>query len=216
MITEFTFVRHGETDANENGILQGQSDSTLNCNGVKQAEKTAAYLERETFDLAVSSDLARAVATARAILAHGHDRVPFATDPALREWCCGAGQGMTLAEVAARWPDYRKYFSGEIADGRIPGGESCAEVQARVDAFLERMTREHAGKRILLVSHNGVLQRIFRRIVGPVSGDRLFPRADNGSVSTFRYCHECGAWQLTGWNGTGHLRELTLHRASAW
>lgn len=212
MITEFTFVRHGETAANENGILQGQLDTALNRLGLRQAEAVAEYLRDRPFDLAVSSDLSRAVVTARTILSHGHEGVPFETSPALREFHCGAGQGMKIAEVGVRWPDYRKYFSGAIPEGRILGGESCIEVQARVDAFLEEMTRLHAGKRILLVSHYGVVQRIFRRVVGPVSGDRLFPRMDNCAVSTFRYLHECGAWQLTGWNQKRHLENLALHQ----
>lgn len=212
MITEFTFVRHGETVANENGILQGQNDTALNRLGLRQAEAVAEYLHDRPFDLVVSSDLSRAATTARIILAHGHDGVPFETSAALREFHCGAGQGMAIAEVGVRWPDYRKYFSGEMPEGRIPGGESCIEVQARVDAFLEETVRRHPGKRILLVSHYGVVQRIFRRIVGEVSGDRLFPRMDNCAVSTFRYLHERGAWQLTSWNAAGHLEKLALHQ----
>lgn len=212
MITEFTFVRHGETGANENGILQGQNDTALNALGLRQAEAVAEYLAAKTFDLVVASDLSRAVVTARTILAHGHGDVPFETSRALREWHCGEGQGMKIAEVGERWPDYRKYFSGALPERRIPGGESCVEVQARVDAFLEETVRKHPGKRILLVSHYGVAQRIFRRIVGPVSGDRLFPRMDNCAVSTFRYLHERGSWQLTGWNAAGHLEKLALHQ----
>ncbi|MBO4631707.1 MAG: histidine phosphatase family protein, partial [Lentisphaeria bacterium] len=67
MMTEFIVVRHGETEANLQGILQGQSDTELNPLGIRQAELVAERLKKEHFDLIFSSDLSRTMNTARLI-----------------------------------------------------------------------------------------------------------------------------------------------------
>jgi len=77
-------VRHGETDANKNGIIQGQTDTQLNNVGIGQAVLVAEALRSIPFDKAYTSDLARASATADAILKH-HPDVQLKKQDALRE-----------------------------------------------------------------------------------------------------------------------------------
>ena len=87
MVTEFIFVRHGETDANRAGILQGGSvNLPLNETGKLQAEAAAEYLKSEAFDAAFSSDLLRAAETARIIIDKNKNDVPLFMTPQLQEW----------------------------------------------------------------------------------------------------------------------------------
>ena len=202
MKTEFIVVRHGETDANVNGILQGQSDTQLNERGIRQAEQVAGRLKNDHFDFIFSSDLARAMETARLIAEPHH--LPVRKLHALREWNLGKFQGRKLDDLKQQCPEIIAAFHSEIGDVRIPGGESRFDFYQRVADCLDEMPERFAGKRILLVSHGGVLRAVFHHIAGPVSACSRLPLTGNASVSSFRYVD--GFWQLTSWNDTSHLR----------
>src|SRR5476649_1879895 len=101
--THLIAIRHGETEWNSQGRFQGHLDSVLNPEGLAQAEALGEYMVRESFDLLLSSDLGRALQTASAIaMRTGHDIV---VEPRLRERRMGIFQGLTPAEVQARYPD---------------------------------------------------------------------------------------------------------------
>ena len=95
-------VRHGETDWNAAGRAQGQSQVPLNAAGRAQARALATRLRPLRFSAAYASDLRRVTETAAAIL-YGRD-LPLVPSPALREKCFGEWEGMTFAELEARYP----------------------------------------------------------------------------------------------------------------
>src|SRR3954470_16965462 len=101
-LTRLIAVRHGETAWNVEARLQGQLDIPLNDRGHDQARRTAHWLAEDQVDVVVSSDLARAQATAEAIARF--NRVPLELEPGLRERHFGSFQGFTHTEVAERWP----------------------------------------------------------------------------------------------------------------
>ena len=101
--TRLIAVRHGETAWNVEARLQGQLDIPLNERGLEQARRTAHWLAEDHPDVVVSSDLARAQATAQAIASF--NRIPLELDAGLRERSFGGFQGMTHTEVAERWPE---------------------------------------------------------------------------------------------------------------
>ena len=204
MITEFIAVRHGETDANLNGVLQGQSDTLLNELGLKQAKSVAERLKSEHIDLVYSSDLSRALRTAE-LIAEPH-RQQVMKLHALREWNLGALQGGKWAELRVKYPEVMNAFRDEIDEIQVPDGESRSVFYQRVADCLDEMSERFAGKRILLVTHGGVLKAIFHHIVGRVSKSARLPLTSNASVSNFRYVD--GAWQLVSWNDVYHLRSL--------
>src|SRR6266700_6239507 len=109
--TTLCLVRHGETDWNLSGQLQGRQDIALNQNGRDQARLAGAYLKQWSWDGIVSSPLARASESA-AIIARGIDAeaVRFIDD--LMEIDVGEASGLTRAEATLRWPN-----------GNIPGYE---------------------------------------------------------------------------------------------
>jgi len=108
--TRLIAVRHGETAWNVEARLQGQLDIPLNERGLEQARRTAHWLAEDSPDVVVSSDLARARATAQAIT--NFNRIPLELDPGLRERSFGSFQGMTHIEVAERWPELSRQTSG--------------------------------------------------------------------------------------------------------
>ena len=204
MMTEFVVVRHGETDANLHGILQGQSDTELNQLGIRQAQCTAERLKGEHFDLIYSSDLSRAMKTASAIAApHG---LPVNPLRALQEWDLGDLQGHKWDELHGLYPEVMAAFKTETEDILVPRGESRFLFYQRVSDCLDEMSDRFAGKRLLLVTHGGVLKAMFRHVVGQVAESSRLPLTSNASVSQFRYVD--GFWQLVSWNDVYHLRSL--------
>lgn len=213
MITEFIFVRHGETDANRAGLLQGGSGGNpLNAVGRKQAKAVAEYLRDMPLDAAYSSDSLRAVETAEEIVTCGHRDISLVLTDKLREWNCGEIEGWSWEKIYAHYPVESRSFSREQLYVQMPGGEKGVDFQCRIEAFITALQAKHSGKRILLVAHGGVLQRIFRMVGGIPDGRRLIPLAGNASVSTFIYRDDVGAWQLTSWNRCDHLKDIPQYQ----
>ena len=213
MFTEFVYVRHGETDANRDGFLQGgKVDMPLNENGLKQAEAVALRLQDECFDFAFSSPMSRAKQTMEAIASINKQGISPVYDRSLCEWHCGKMDGMYFEDIKKTYPDEALAFSFERIEIQMPDGESGYEVQKRVDDFLTSVLEKHPGKRILLVAHGGVLQRVMRFVTGAIAPHNMLPLTDNASISTFRFNHQYNAWQLTSLNRNEHLKGLPVHQ----
>jgi broad specificity phosphatase PhoE len=162
-VTTILLARHGETDWNRDGIWQGWADPPLNETGRAQARKLAEQLRGLSFDAVYSSDLQRARETAEIVAApHG---VPVRADPGLREIDIGAWSGLTRSQIEERFPN-----------GERPDGETREQHAARVLATVERIARENAGRRILLVTHGGTM----RALHGHVSTEPFHPVANCG------------------------------------
>ena len=102
-MTEILLARHGETDWNSGRRVQGHTDIPLNAAGVEQARALAEQLAGEPLTAVFSSDLSRALDTARAVAAvHG---LEVTVDPRLREKNFGTWEGLTDVEIAERFPD---------------------------------------------------------------------------------------------------------------
>jgi len=213
--TEFTIVRHGETEGNLTRHLQGQSDTPLSANGILQVQAAAARLADEHFDFAYCSDLGRARQTAE-ILAAANPTAHFQPLPALREWSIGEAEGIELNEFQKRYPEEFQSFFKEDCNIRPPGGESRLEFQSRVSQAMNELASKHPFKRLLLVVHGGTLQRIFRLVVGVTLPENRLPLADNASIC--RVCHypETGEWQLVAWNSVDHLQALPINPTLAY
>jgi broad specificity phosphatase PhoE len=149
-MTDVLIARHGQSEWNALGRWQGQADPPLSPLGERQARHAAIRLEG--IEVVVASDLRRAEQTARLIAdAVGLDRVDL--DNAFRERHAGEWQGLTKQEIEAAWPGY-------LAEGRRPPGfETDESLSARTDEGLDEVLRRHAGRRVLVVSHGGVIYR---------------------------------------------------------
>ncbi|XP_030844449.1 fructose-2,6-bisphosphatase TIGAR isoform X2 [Strongylocentrotus purpuratus] len=98
-----TFVRHGETEYNKKGLLQGQIDIPLNETGLKQADALGRYLAKERFDRVYSSDLSRCVQTTEGVIRNATvPRPNMVKDARLRERSFGEGEGLSREERASK------------------------------------------------------------------------------------------------------------------
>ena len=158
--------------------------------------------------MVVSSDLARARATAQAIAAFC--QCPLVFDPALRERSFGSFQGMTHLEVAEQWPEQSARWKSRDPDFSPGDGESLRIFYGRcIDATL-RIAEEHAGRTVVLVAHGGVMDCLYRaasRI--PLDAQRVWS-LDNAAIN--RLLHTSSGLTLVGWNDTSHLDRSSARR----
>ncbi len=145
--------RHGETDYNATGRMQGHLDSVLTDVGRNQARFAVPALARFSPDIVVTSDLRRAMDTATMFTeATG---VPLRVDKRLRETNLGLWQGMTSAEVDEQWPGSRQVWQTDPT-WTPPGGESRLEVAARAAEVVADLD-ESAEETAVLCAHGGLI-----------------------------------------------------------
>jgi len=147
---ELWLVRHGETPASKGQTLAGWADVPLTEHGENQASALKPTLTGERFDGVWSSDLRRAVTTAR--LAWGEPR----QDARLREMSFGSLEGQLWATLDPRIGEALARFEGFAA----PGGETFEDLRARVQSFLDGLP---AGRH-LLFTHGGVVRLLSREV----------------------------------------------------
>lgn len=155
--------RHGETDYNAAGRMQGHLDSALTEVGWNQARFAVPALARFEPDLVIASDLRRAMDTA--IVFTEAVGVPLRIDKRLRETHLGEWQGLTGAEVDAEWQGERDCWRAD-ATWAPPGGESRIDVSARaaeVVADLETSSEER--QTVLLAAHGGLITALTARLL---------------------------------------------------
>lgn len=160
-MTKVFIVRHGATDWNNLKLAQGHADIHLNDEGRRQAAETAQHLADEALDAVYSSDLKRAVDTARPIAeTHG---LEVRTDPRFREIDQGEWEGLHTDEIRTRWPTLwgpHRHYNAR------PGGESPQQVRARALAGLKDAVAAHPEGTIVLVSHGGTIRWLAAEALG--------------------------------------------------
>lgn len=204
MATRVVLVRHGESQWNAEGRIQGQGGAGLSDLGVRQAKATAEYLRDRYDDVTriVRSDLERVVQTAEPFEAHSS--VEVFVDERWREIDVGTWSGLTWAEVAEEDPHtLARWRSGE--DVRRGGGEMFAELRARTAAALRDL--RDAGGTVVVFTHGGCIRLGVAEVVGiPVMGEMALGAVANCSVT--EVVLDNGDRVLTAYNVRDHLLAL--------
>jgi 2,3-bisphosphoglycerate-dependent phosphoglycerate mutase len=199
--TQIIIVRHGQTLWNIRKIRQGHLDSELTDKGVTQARALGQRLARESFTALYSSDLGRALHTARMIAAvTGHEIV---TDERLRERHLGVFQGLSGDEIKDKHPEEYRLHRTLGPEYVIPGGESVRQQVARNVDCLDEIALKHPGEKVVVVTHGGVVSGLFRHALNiPLDAPRRFEFV-NAGLNVFAY--EEGYWILRTWGDVSHL-----------
>lgn len=191
--TRLGWIRHGTTEWNMLGKIQGTTDIPLHPEGVKQAERLADRLAREEWKWqgVVSSDLLRASRTAEIVASKLE--IPVCFDRRLRERSFGAAEGTTQQERLARWgDDWRRL---------VPDQESDGQVVARGMSFVDEWTERHPGEAWLIVTHGSFLARMIHAMCHNLEDSHLL----NVSLTVMeRHRNE---WVPLIHNCTAHLVE---------
>ncbi|MCD6412707.1 MAG: glucosyl-3-phosphoglycerate synthase [Elusimicrobia bacterium] len=153
--TEFIFLRHGKTDWNEKKMIQSGTDIPLNSKGISQAKAAAEKLKKERITAIYTSPLRRAKRTAE-IVAAKFGIYPR-QDSRLVEIHHGDWVGKSEAELAARDRELFNKWKKQPWRYVPPAGEKWGDFRNRVRNFLRDIGRRHAGEKILIVTHKGVI-----------------------------------------------------------
>ena len=207
-ITKLCLIRHGETAWNAERRLQGHTDIPLNARGVLQARQMAQALKNINlrFDVLYTSDLKRAADTADAVVKLFG--VEAQVDSNLRERHFGALQGLSIAEAPLLQPDIWQAHIARDLEHNLGGGESIGQFALRVQGALDRILAKHAGKTILLVSHGGTLDMMYRIASKQSLSAEKIASVPNASLNWI--IHSQGAWTVGQWADTQHLEGPAL------
>jgi uncharacterized phosphatase len=185
--TIICIIRHGETDWNTLGILQGLEDTDLNESGRNQAIEAARYFETKSWNVIVSSPLKRAYETARIIA----DKISIPTIHIVDEFAersYGDASGLLPEERRKRFPD-----------GKIPGQEDFEHLRNRGMAGLNKIASDFRGKRIIIVSHGGLTNSILYSLSGGEYGS-FKTRLKNGCINKIIFKNN--TWLVEFYNKT--------------
>lgn len=209
--TRIIAVRHGETDWNAGHRIQGHTDIPLNLVGEAQAAQAARALQGEQIDAVYASDLQRAFATGSAIAEAAG--APLFPDTGLRERCFGALEGRTFAEIEVEFPEQALRWRKRDPTFAPEGGETLVQLQVRVADVVARIAKRHLGGHIVLATHGGVLDILYRLSTGQ---SLLAPRTwelPNAAINRLLWTPD--ALTLVGWADTRHLEGPVLEETNS-
>ena len=188
-MTTWHWVRHGPTHEK---TFVGWRDVPADLSDAAQIARLRAHLPETA--LLIASDLVRASATADAIAADGHTRLP--DHPDLRELHFGVWDGMHFKDVAARDPELSRAYWDTPGDVCAPDGESWNMTSARVNAVVDRMNLTHPQAHIIAVAHFGVILTQVQRALGVAATEAFAHKIDNLSVTRITWDNGVGAAPL--------------------
>jgi broad specificity phosphatase PhoE len=196
-VTRLIVWRHGNTDWNASGRVQGQTDVPLNDLGRQQAVDAAELLLRLRPGAIVSSDLARAAGTAAALAAL--TGLPVRPDARLRERFFGSWQGLLMTEVAERYPEaYGRWTAGaDVIDDDIETLDDMGKRMA--DAFTDAAALAPTGTVVVATHGASARQGILHLLGWPKEQVRTFRALQNCHWVELQHDDQRG-WQLAAYN----------------
>lgn len=199
-------VRHGESEWNALGRLQGQADPPLSALGRRQAAHVAARLVDEGVDVIVASDLERAVETAGALAAGVGLTVERRSD--LREVDLGSWTGASRDELVRDVPELWRRWRVDGVEG-WEGGEKYVDAMVRVGDAVSSIAAAHEGRTVVAVSHGGSIRLATCHLLG-MPADQLGRIMSIGNASITEFLVEPdGTGRLVRLNDNAHLLEAT-------
>ncbi|TDQ40805.1 histidine phosphatase family protein [Aureibacillus halotolerans] len=188
-MTTICLVRHGETDWNAAGRIQGSTDIPLNQTGIEQARKCREFLKNASWDVLITSPLLRAKETATIV--NEALQLPLVEMAAFKERSFGDAEGMTAEERKSAYPD-KNY----------PNQEPYDSLRNRVVRGIEDIYAQHVDKSVLLVAHGAVISAILSQYS---NGEYDFEktRLINACISNIHF--RDGAWLVHDYNQIDHL-----------
>jgi broad specificity phosphatase PhoE len=173
-------IRHGETDFNRDGRVQGVTESTLSDLGKEQARLIGKRIRTLGIEAAVCSPLGRAVDTCRIAFNGSMD---FVTYKDLHEIHLGDWEGRTAAELKLNYPAEVELWYRKPSELRIPGGETIRRFRNRISREMDRMRADFGDVTIAVFIHGGVICAYLTRLLGMKLDDIWRFKIRNGSMT---------------------------------
>ncbi|AGY75687.1 alpha-ribazole phosphatase [Clostridium autoethanogenum] len=178
------FVRHGQTNENNNKYYYGKLDVSLNEKGLSQAEQTKKLLSNIEFDDIYVSDRKRASQTAKIIL--GSNSKEIITDERLNEMNLGKFEGKNYKEIMKLYPEEWKKWSDDWKSVSPPEGESYVEFYSRVKSFMDDILKLNKDN-VLVVTHSGVIRSVYCYVLNGILDFFWKFSSKNGDITLVKY-----------------------------
>lgn len=211
-MTEFLLFRHGETDWNRAGRMQGSADIPLNELGLRQAAELAGFFRKfkqsrlesgashwpaRVTDILVSSPLGRAQATARLAL-DLHQTTELVIEKRFAETHMGQAEGLTFDDICKNFGEESWKSWIELSErswhARFPDGESKGEVRDRALAALSELARRAGSNLWIISTHGGLIRRLLHHFH---PNERVAIDVPNGSVFRLTCHNQAGTnWEV--------------------
>jgi alpha-ribazole phosphatase len=204
--TRLYLARHGQVAEGQSHRYHGHNDIDLSPLGERQLEELAAWLRPLPLTAVYASDLTRSLKGAEAIC-RGRDLVPQAV-PEFREIHFGLWEGLSFEEIATRFPQELEARLRDLANYRLPGGESLMDVRSRALPRLMEILKQYSGQAVMLVAHAGINRIILSEALG-LPLNHLFRLDQNyGCLNIIDYFVDLPVVRLMngGVNGVGASR----------
>jgi len=206
--TRVLLIRHGQSQGNAEGRFGGHTATPLSARGRRQAEATAQALSYEPFNAIYSSDLPRAVETARPL--SRLTGLEIQSTDAFRERSVGVMEGLTFEEAAERHPEQYAALIRRDFEHVLLGGESYRQMLERAARELDRAIEEHRGGSIAVFSHTGTICILALHLMGALDAPELRPvwiATTNCGITRFELRND-GFVRVLAINDTRHLAGL--------
>ena len=189
---------------NRDGRVQGLSDAPLSELGEAQARAVAAALAPDAPFHLYASPLSRAAQTARPIA--GAYGASLTTIDDLREADVGELDGLTIAQVRERYPEFMRRWVEDAGEATMPGGESLRGVRCRSWGAVRELAARHPDATIVAVTHNFVIQTVLSGALGVPLDNARRMRQEPGCITRLEF--GASGVSLVSSNETWHLRGL--------
>ncbi|MBQ5770978.1 MAG: histidine phosphatase family protein [Clostridia bacterium] len=205
MKTRLILVRHGYSITNDLKYFTGNTDIPLTGLGRNQAEKCAEYLKDYPIDFIYSSDLSRAMDTAKPVSALLN--LPIHPAPALREINAGKWEGTPFTELEKQFPESYRMWKENIGLAVCDGGESVQAFSERIMKGITEIAVRHIGSTVLITTHATPIRVLCTHASGlPIARMCEIPWVKNASISIFEY--EDGKYRIVQKDFAGHLGDM--------
>lgn len=210
-VTRVYLIRHGQSAGNAEGRFGGHSATPLSDLGKQQADLTAKLLSKEKIAAIYSSDLLRAMQTAEPLASALDLEVKASTD--FRERHVGVLEGLTFNEAREQYPrDYYALINREVGHV-ITEGESYRQLLTRTTAALDKILKEHRGKKVVIYAHTGTICFTTLHILGAIHRKTFSTPwlvTSNCGINRFEFRGRRNV-RLLSINDTRHLSQISVN-----
>lgn len=204
---ELYIIRHGETDLNRLGIVQGRGvDTDLNDTGRAQADAFFDRYQGVQFDHIYTSSLKRTHQTVKHFIDRG---TAWTQLEGLDELAWGAWEGKPGTEEAKRaFREILEKWQGGNYEAKFEGGESPNEVLSRLTEAMEVIKADKSSRTVLICMHGRAMRLLLCYLLEkPMSQMGDFPHQN---TTLYRLAYEKGHFNIIDFNNTEHLNNLKL------
>ena len=207
-VTNVLLIRHGQSKGNAERRFGGHTATPLSARGRRQAELTARVLKSESLTAIYSSDLARAMETARPLA--NLTGLTVKGTSAFRERSVGVMEGLTFEDAAQQHPEQYAALLRREFEHVLTGGESYRQLLDRARQKLDEIIFEHRGGKIVVFSHTGTICILALHLMGALDAPELKPvwiSSANCGITRFELRSD-GFVKVLCVNDTRHLTDL--------